>query len=386
MDVSLSAASRSALLALTGIQSDMGKFQLRLATGKRVNSPVDDPNAYFLSQSLSARAATLGGLSAKISTAQSTIDAANNGLATIQSLLSSAQSIANQALQSTEALTTVTGTNSSALTTATVIASTSGSSTKLKAGDTITVSDGTTTATYTAANNDTVQTILDAVNNTANLKVTASLNSSGQIKFSATSNVNITIGGTLNGSGTLNGVVGLTAGTTNYTTNTIRQNLATQFNSLRTQIDQAAQDAGVDGVNLLTGGSLSVDFNENGTSSLTVSGVSGKSADLGLTASSNTWQLDTDINASLDQITTAINSLEAYTATFGSMGAIMKTRSDFNSAMITTLNSGADALVASDVNEDSAMLLALQTRQQIATAALSFTQDANSTALKLFGL
>src|SRR6185312_91066 len=101
-------------------------------------------------------------------------------------------------------------------------------------------------------------------------KVTASLNSSGQIKFSATSNVNITIGGTLNGSGTLNGVVGLTAGTTNYTTNTIRQNLATQFNSLRTQIDQAAQDAGVDGVNLLTGGSLSVDFNENGTSSLTV--------------------------------------------------------------------------------------------------------------------
>ena len=114
--------------------------------------------------------------------------------------------------------------------------------------------------------------------------------------------------------------------------------------------------------------------------------MSAKSADLGLTASGNTWQLDGDINASLDQITTAINSLQAYTATFGSMGAIMTARSDFNNSMITTLNSGADALVASDVNEDSAMLLALQTRQQIATAALSFTQGANTDVLKLFNL
>lgn len=385
MDVSLSAASRTALLALTGIQSDMGKFQLRLATGKRVNSPIDDPNAYFLSQSLSARAATLGALSAAISTAQSTIDAANNGLAAIQSLLSSAQSIANQALQQSQVLTTVTGTNSSAFTTASVIASAGGSATRLKAGDTVTVDDGTTTATYTAVNGDTIQDLLDAVNNTVGLKVTASLHSSGQLKFSATSNVDITIGGTETGVGTLSSVLSLTAGTTNYTTNTIRQNLAAQFDSLRTQIDQAAQDAGLSGVNFLTGGSLSVGFNESGTSSLTISGVSANSADLGLTASSNTWQLDSDINASLDQITTAINSLQSYTATFGSMAAIMQARSDFNNSMITTLNSGADALVAGDVNEDSAMLLALQTRQQIATAALSFTQGANTMALKLFG-
>src|SRR5690242_16143177 len=102
MDVSLPAASRTALLALTGIQSDMSTLQLRLATGKRVNSPVDNPSAYFLSQSLSARAATLAALSDNISTAQNTIDAANNGLAAIQSLLTSARNIANQALQSAE--------------------------------------------------------------------------------------------------------------------------------------------------------------------------------------------------------------------------------------------------------------------------------------------
>ena len=54
--------------------------------------------------------------------------------------------------------------------------------------------------------------------------------------------------------------------------------------------------------------------------------------------------------------------------------------------MINTLNSGADALTASDTNEDSAVLLALQTRQQIAASTLSLTQGADSTALALFGL
>ena len=59
---------------------------------------------------------------------------------------------------------------------------------------------------------------------------------------------------------------------------------------------------------------------------------------------------------------------------------------DFNSAMINTLTDGASTLTASDPNEDSAKLLALQTRQQIATTTLSLTQDADSAALQLFGL
>jgi hypothetical protein len=77
----------------------------------------------------------------------------------------------------------------------------------------VTVSDGTTTATYTAANGDTIQTLLNAVNNAANLKVTASLNSSGQLKFSATSNNNVTIGGSTSGTGTIAGVLSLATGT-----------------------------------------------------------------------------------------------------------------------------------------------------------------------------
>ena len=281
----------------------------------------------------------------------------------------------------------MTGNYSGTLTLSSQIASTSGSSTRFRAGDVVTVSDGTTTATYTAVNGDTVEDLLDTVNNTANLKIDASLNSNGDIEFTSTEAVNITIGATMNGAGgaTLSSVIGHSAGTTTYTANATRTNLAAQFNSLRTQIDQAAQDAGFNGVNLLTGSSLSLTFNENGSSQMTVAGSTITSANLSVSASANSWQNDSDVNAALTAISNAIDSLEATTATFSSMAAVISARSEFNSTMIDTLNTGADLLTENDPNEDSAMLLALQARQQIAATTLALVQDSQATALKLFG-
>jgi flagellin-like hook-associated protein FlgL len=191
----------------------------------------------------------------------------------------------------------------------------------------------------------------------------------------------------MNGAGgaTLSSVIGHTAGTTNYETNTTRQSMASQFDSLRAQIDAAAQDASYNGVNLLTGSSLSVSFNETGSSSMNLSGVSLGSSNLGVNAATNTWQLDSDINASIDQLESAVNSLRAYATSYSATSGVLETRSAFNQSMIDTLNSGADSITASDSNEDGAMLLALQTRQQIATTALSLVQDSQSAALRLFG-
>jgi len=385
-DVVLSSATRSSIIALQQIAKRMDMLQTRLATGKRVNSASDDPAAFFTSMAMNARSATLNSLLTNMATAQGAVDATNKGIAAIQSLLSSAQNVANQALQSANTLVTVTGNNSTALTTGTAIASSGGSSTKFKAGDTVTVNDGTTTGTYTAVNNDTVQTVLNAINNTANLKAVASLNSAAQIQLQATSGVNITIGGTLNGSGTLNGIIGLTAGTTTFTANSLRQNLATQFDALRTQVDQAAQDAGFNGVNLLTSGSLSVTFNETGSSKLTITGAQLTSSGLGVAATTGQFQADTDVNAALSNVTKALTTMQTQSALFGSNASIVQTRTDFTKAMINALNDGADALVATDTNADGAALLALQTRQQIATMALSMAHGQDSTALRLFGL
>lgn len=383
----ISSAARSALAALSSVQGQIDAVQTRLATGKRVSRPIDNPTAYFLAAGLNSRANSLGALMADITSTQSAISAANNGITAIKALLTSAQTVANQALQSTQSsFVTVTGTNSSALATNTVIASGAGSPTRFKTGDTVTVSDGTTTATYTAANNDTVQTFLNAINNTSGLQVTASLNSSGQIKLAATSNVNVTVGGTAAGPGTIPSVLSLTVGTTSYTPNTVRSGLATQFNSLLSQIDLAAQDAGFNGVNFLAGSTASVTLNETGTSTLTITGSQATSSALNVSAAANTWQLDTDINAALTAVGSALSSLQGISASLGSMSAVMDARVDFNTAMIDTLNTGADDLTETDTNEDSALLLALQTRQQIAATALSMTRGGDTAALRLFGL
>jgi hypothetical protein len=387
-DVTLSSAARAGIFQLAQLQQQIDAVQTRLATGKRVNSALDDPAAFFLSEGFKSRASAISALATNITTAQDSLTAANKGVTSIQALLTTAQSIANQALQTAQSLVTVTGNNSSALTTGTVIASSGGSASRFKAGDTVTVSDGTTTATYTASNNDTVQTFLNTINGTAGLKVVASLNVNGQIQLSATSNVGVTIGGTVNGAGggTLNGILGITAGTTSYVTNTLRQSLAAQFDSLRSQIDLAVQDASFNGVNFLNGSSLSVLFNETGSSKLTITGVSSTTASLGVTASSNQFQLDSDINMALNHITAALGTLQANSASLGAMSSILDARSAFNQAMVDTLNAGADALTLSDENEDSAMLLALQTRQKLAATTLSLIRGSDDTALKLFGL
>ena len=46
---------------------------------------------------------------------------------------------------------------------------------------------------------------------------------------------------------------------------------------------------------------------------------------------------------------------------------------------------GADNLVVADLNEEGANLLALQTRQQLSTQALSLASQSDQAILRLFG-
>jgi flagellin-like hook-associated protein FlgL len=48
------------------------------------------------------------------------------------------------------------------------------------------------------------------------------------------------------------------------------------------------------------------------------------------------------------------------------------------------LKSGADNLVLADTNEEGANLLALQTRQQLSSTALSLASQADQQVLRLF--
>jgi len=388
VDATISAGTRSALFALSSLQNQISVMENRLATGKRVNAPIDNANSYFLSAGLSSRANAINGLMSDITNTQGSIAAAHNGISAIRALLTTAQTIANQARQFDESpVVVVTGAHGTPFATTSTIASTAGSVSRLKAGDTVTVGDGTTTATYTAANGDTIQTLLDTVNNTGGLNVTAALNGSGQLQFTATAAVSITIGGTLAGAGhgTLYGILGLDVGTAVNTANIARANLATQFDDVLSRINEVAADSGFNGVNFLTGSSSRINFNETGTSSLVINGSPATSSALGVAASTNHFEFNTDIDTAVRNITGALNSLKTIATIIGSTSTIMQSRMDFNKSMINTLGAGADALTISDTNEDSAKLLALQTRQQMAATSLMLSSNNDNSVLRLFG-
>src|SRR5947207_15233110 len=153
-DIVLSTGVRANLLQLQKTAELISNTQTKLATGKRVNSALDNPINFFTAQGLTNRASDLGNLLDSMSSGISTIQAANNGITSITKLVQSAQALTSQAQQT---------------------------------------SDPTT-----------------------------------------------------------------------------RASLATQFDALRSQIDQLAGDAGFNGTNLLNGDVLTVTLNESGTSSATV--------------------------------------------------------------------------------------------------------------------
>src|SRR6185437_15107377 len=101
-DIVLSAGVRSNLLQLQQTSNLISNTQTKLATGKRVNSALDNPINYFTAQGLTNRASDLGNLLDSMSSGISTIQAANNGITSITQLVQSAQALASQAQQTTD--------------------------------------------------------------------------------------------------------------------------------------------------------------------------------------------------------------------------------------------------------------------------------------------
>jgi flagellin len=202
---------------------------------------------------------------------------------------------------------------------------------------------------------------------------------------SGTTATSLTIGGTAAAS------LGLTAGTstgavTSTTSNDTRTTLQNNYNDVLSKIDDLAKDSSYNGINLLSGDNLKILFNESGTSSTTVQGVTFNSNGLGLTSQVGTnFQDNTKIDTVIDSLNTALTNLRTQASTFGASSTTVQTRQDFTKNMINTLQTGADNLVLADTNQEGANMLALQTRQQLSTTALSLANQASQAVLRLFG-
>src|ERR687897_877579 len=96
----LSASVRQNLLSLQSTADLLSTTQNRLATGKKVNTALDNPTNFFTAASLDNRANDINNLLDGIGNGVQVLQAANTGITSLQKLVDTAKSIANQALQS----------------------------------------------------------------------------------------------------------------------------------------------------------------------------------------------------------------------------------------------------------------------------------------------
>ncbi len=381
-DITLTAGIRSNLLALQQTSADLTTTQEALATGKAVNSAADNPSAYFTSQNLTNTANSLSALLDQIGQGSQTINAATNGLTGLTSLLQQALSTVEQAQSSN--WTTAGSTTGTVSLSATA-------NTSLAAG-TLAIDVGSATYNVSIGASATLAQIETAINSTTGLgssgAVTATDDGSGHLILTSNS---APTGFTVVDNATSE-ALGLTTSGSNSVvsgSSATRTTLQSNYNGLLKQIDQLADDSGYNGVNLLKGDNLTIDFNSTGTSALTITGVTFNSTGLGLSSVSGSgatsFQSDSTLASIVSALNNAISTVQTQTETFGTNSSTITTRQSFETAMINTLQTGASNLVVADQNQESANLLTEQTQQQLEISALSIANQANQSVLKLFG-
>ena len=375
-DISLTASMRSNLLSLQNTQSLMDMTQERLSTGKKVNSALDNPTSYYTSQSLTNRASDLSALLDSMGQGIQTIKAANEGIESITEFVQQAKSVANQARDE-----------------ANKVASSSGmyDSTKIEAATKFQLSvtyNGETksvevTAPKAAATG--VEMAAKIQEELEKLTFGTPATALGGDVFEVTyeddafkmtsangeeAKISFEVGGAK---------MDATAGNAN------RVKAISQFNDILDQIDQLAKDSGYKGVNLLGGTdqSLTVIFNEDRSSSLTIQGVDGSTKGLNISRVTD-WGSNNAVDISISEVESAVNELRNMASEFGNNYSIVQNREDFTENLINVLEEGSDKLTLADMNEESANMLALQTRQQLGINSLSLASQAAQAVLKLF--
>ena len=406
MSIVLSTSVRQNLLSLQSTADLLATTQNRLATGKKVNSALDNPTNFFTAQGLDARASDISNLLDGIGNGVQVLQAANTGITALQKYVDSAKSIAQQVLQAPAgysvkaSVTSLAPTGAAALGVVGTAADITNGGTNSLEGKTFIFTPATGAATTVtisstpAANSvnsiDAFNTLLSA----KGLGLTASFAANGSITLTSSNDNasqtlttgaaavanNIAIGGT--------DTVALVAGgvpTADPVSQAIRANLISQYNGIITQITTTSQDSSFNGINLLNGDDLKLTFNETGKSTLNIRGVTFNAAGLGLAALTvGTDFLDNvSANKALALLGTASSTLRTEASTLGSNLSIVQIRQDFSKNLINVLQTGSSNLTLADTNEEAANSQALSTRQSIAVSALALANQSQQSVLQL---
>src|SRR5215218_1714149 len=392
MSVVLSAAVRQNLLSLQSTAELLSTTQNRLATGKKVNTALDNPTNYFTAAGLDNRASDINNLLDGIGNGVQVLQAANTGLTSLQKLVDTAKSIANQVLQTTSGYSTKSSVTSGANaggTAANLLGAT------LAQGDVLTIAatGGGTASSITfgtAAGQVDTLTELNAGLAANNLQASVD-DTTGKITITTTNDAASATVGALGGTATGAGKAFLAASVTTVAkvadagSQTTRANLVSQYNNIIAQITTTAQDASFNGINLLNGDNLKLTFNETGKSTLNIPGVTYNATGLGLAALvGGTDFLDSgSANKVISALGTASSALRSQASALGSNLSIVQIRQDFSKNLINVLQTGSSNLTLADTNEEAANSQALSTRQSIAVSALALANQSQASVLQL---
>jgi flagellin-like hook-associated protein FlgL len=381
----LSAAVRQNLLSLQSTAELLSTTQNRLASGKKVNTALDNPTNFFTAQGLDNRASDINNLLDAIGNGVQVLQAANTGITSLQKLVDTARSIANQVLQTTVGYSPKSTVSSSAALGGTAANLVDGVT--IKAGDVLTIAatgGGTPTSITFGANEslDQLNAALAPNNLSAGLDannklVITTLNDAASSTIGAVTYTN-TGGGTVT-FGAVNPPVA------DVNSQVTRANLVAQYNNIIAQITTTSQDASFNGINLLNGDDLKLTFNETGKSTLNIRGVTYDAAGLGLAPlTAGTDFLDNDsAKAVIAKISSTSDVLRSEASSLGSNLSIVQIRQDFSKNLIIVLQTGSANLTLADSNEEAANSQALSTRQSIAVSALALSNQSQQSVLKL---
>lgn len=238
-DVVLTAALRNNLLSLQSTQNQIDETQFRLATGRRVNSALDNPQNFFAAQSLNNRAGDLNRLLDGIGQSIRVIEEADNGVTALTNLVEQADSIATQAidaLSAAQSSAVATGSATNSLSGTTDLTSLSG----ISDGDTFLVQVGSAAqTTVTISSGLGINGLIADLNDITNVE--AALNSDGQLEIRTTNGEELRLA---NLSGTaLTSVSGLGFTQVDATVETITATISAAGTSLDTVGNFSATDS-----------------------------------------------------------------------------------------------------------------------------------------------
>jgi flagellin len=269
-----------------------------------------------------------------------------------------------------------------------------------RTGDTLTftsVGGGqATTVTFGDGTGGSVKTLNDLNNVLAGDNLSAAIDSTGKLTISLSNDYASyslpTVAGTAQSGTDANGAFQASKGAVS-TANPIkdsnsqatRQGLVSQYNIVLQQIATTAKDSSFNGVNLLNGDTLKLVFNETGTSTLNITGVTFGPGGLGLAnlVAGTDFIDNAATNKVLSSLNTASNTLRSEASTLGANLSVVQTRQDFSKNLINVLQTGSSNLTLADTNAEAANNQALSTRQSIAVQTLALANTAQQSVLRL---